>query len=131
MNYYEKYIKYKNKYILLKNQQGGQLFLSYPLAIYHAFNMQISTIIDSLPKLKELGFKTFDGIIDESYDEEPDQIKRYQMVYEQIMYLMNIPQEQILEQIKPIVDYNYNHMMTTDWYNDFSRNFSRLFNNSK
>lgn len=74
--------------------------------------------------LHNLGFKTFDGIIDESYDEEPDQVKRYAMVYEQMKYLMSTPQEQILEQIKPIVEYNYHHMFSTDWYQEFSRNFS-------
>jgi hypothetical protein len=71
--------------------------------------------------LHNLGFKTFDSIIDESYDEEPDQQKRYAMVYEQIQYLLTQPQEKILELVKPIAEYNKNHMLTTDWYGDFAR----------
>jgi hypothetical protein len=71
--------------------------------------------------LHNLGFKTFDGIIDESYDEEPDQHKRYAMVYEQMQYLFTQPQEKILALVKPIAEYNKHHMLTTDWYTDFAR----------
>ncbi len=74
--------------------------------------------------LHNLGFQTFDSIIDESYDEEPDMIKRYQMVYEQMQYLMSQPQARILEQIKPITEYNYDHMITSDWYGQFLENFA-------
>jgi hypothetical protein len=81
--------------------------------------------------LHNLGFQTFDGIIDESYDEEPDQQRRYAMVYEQMQYLFSQPQEEILEKIKPIVEYNYQHMLTTDWYGDFSRNFLQGFKSIK
>jgi hypothetical protein len=71
--------------------------------------------------LHNLGFKTFNGIIDESYDEEPDMAKRYQMVYEQMQYLFAQPQKKILELVKPIAEYNKHHMSTTDWYGDFAR----------
>jgi hypothetical protein len=36
-----------------------------------------------------LGFKTFDGIIDESYDLEPNTIKRFEMAFEQMEWLAN------------------------------------------
>jgi hypothetical protein len=74
-----------------------------------------------LRNLHNAGFRTFDGIIDESYDEEPDQQKRYAMVYKQMKYLFNQPQETILEQIRPITDHNKHIMLETDWYDDFSR----------
>ena len=76
-----------------------------------------------LRNLHNLGFKTFGDIIDESYDEEPDVQRRYSMVAEQIKYLINTPQEQILKQVQPIAEYNYNHLMNTDWYSNFSKNF--------
>lgn len=84
-----------------------------------------------LRNLHNLGFQTFDGIIDESYDEEPDMMRRYAMVYEQMQYLFSQPQELILEKIKPITEYNYEHMMGTDWYGDFSKNFSGSLYNVK
>ena len=74
-----------------------------------------------LRNLRSLGFKTFDGIIDESYDLEPDLNKRGQMICEQISYLLNQTQRLIFEQIKPITEYNYQHMMTTDWVDVFSK----------
>jgi len=48
----------------------------------------------SLKKLRELGFKTFYPYIDESYDEEPDELKRFNMVMEQVNKLcsMELPE---------------------------------------
>jgi len=74
-----------------------------------------------LRNLHNAGFRTFNGIIDESYDEEPDQQKRYEMVYKQMKYLFSQPQEKILEQIRPITEHNKKLMFNTDWYGDFSR----------
>lgn len=76
-----------------------------------------------LRNLHNLGFRTFDTVIDESYDEEPDQVKRYQMAYEQMKYLFNQPQDKILKLIEPTVEYNYHHMINTNWYGDFLRGF--------
>lgn len=61
-----------------------------------------------LRDLRELGFRTFNGIVDESYDVEPDLNLRYDMVVEQMNFLIQQDQRQILEQIKPIVEHNYN-----------------------
>jgi len=74
-----------------------------------------------LRNLHNLGFRTFDGIINESYDEEPDQYKRYAMAYEQMKYLFTQSQEKVLQQIRPIAEYNKRHMLTTNWYADFAR----------
>ena len=80
-----------------------------------------------LHNLRELGFKTFDGIIDESYDLEPDVEIRGRMIYKQIQFLDQHPQEQILEQIKPIVEHNYNLMMNTNWELSLFKKFTTLF----
>ena len=79
-----------------------------------------------LKSLHHLGFKTFDSIIDESYDNESNYEKRGQLIIEQMEYLFTQPQEQILEQIKPIVEHNYNHMISTQWYQNFSDDFALL-----
>jgi hypothetical protein len=71
-----------------------------------------------LHNLRSLGFKTFNGIIDESYDAEPDMIRRYAMVYEQIKYLLSQPQDQILNKIRPITEYNKNLMLNKNWISD-------------
>ena len=74
-----------------------------------------------LKNLRALGFKTFDSIIDESYDIEPDYRIRCQMICEQLKFLMQRPQQQILEQIKPITKHNKELMLATDWHENFTR----------
>ena len=74
-----------------------------------------------LRNLRSLGFKTFDGIIDETYDSIEDNNLRFKSVCEQITYLINQPQDKILEQIRSITGHNKSVMLETDWYGDFAR----------
>ena len=60
-----------------------------------------------LQNLRKLGFKTFDGIIDESYDLEPNNQSRWSMALEQAVILCQRPQQEVLSQIAPIVFHNY------------------------
>jgi hypothetical protein len=78
-----------------------------------------------LKNLRTLGFKTFDGIIDETYDDETDSLQRWKLAYEQMIWLSKQPQENILEKIRPIVEHNFMHMMTTNWAEDFRVEFEQ------
>ena len=78
-----------------------------------------------LANLRKLGFQTFDGIIDESYDHEPDALVRWRRAWEQMTWLAEQPQESILEQIRPIVEHNFNHIMTTNWAEQFRDQFEQ------
>jgi hypothetical protein len=79
-----------------------------------------------LRNLRSLGFKTFDGIIDETYDTIADFDQRGQMITEQMIYLFSQDQQIILDEIKPIVEHNYMLMIETDWYGDFSKEFQAV-----
>lgn len=68
-----------------------------------------------LRNLRSMGFKTFDGIIDETYDTIENSDTRWQMAMEQVKWLCSQNQRSILEACKPIVEHNYNHMLTVDW----------------
>jgi hypothetical protein len=59
-----------------------------------------------LKNLKLLGFKTFDGIIDESYDLESNPETRWSMAMEQVKWLCQQDQIEILKSIVPIVLHN-------------------------
>jgi len=72
-----------------------------------------------LRNLCSLGFKTFDGIIDETYDSVEDNDQRFKLACEQIQYLIDQPQDKILEQIRPITEHNKQVMLTTYWYGYF------------
>ena len=74
-----------------------------------------------LKNLRTFGFKTFDSIIDESYDTEPNPEKRWSMAMQQCEWLCQQDPEVILEQVKPIVDHNKNLIFTHDWYDEVSR----------
>jgi hypothetical protein len=68
-----------------------------------------------LHNLRELGFQTFDGIIDERYDKIKNDTLRYEAAFEQVKYICDQPQSEILERVRPIVEHNYNLLMTRDW----------------
>ena len=56
-----------------------------PLLNFHPFLVLGST--GSLKLLRGYGFETFDGVIDERYDEETDVRRRFDMVYEEVRRL--------------------------------------------
>jgi len=66
----------------------------------------------SLEYLREYGFQTFAGIIDESYDEETDDIRRVEKVVKLLKDLDNLSvyeRQQIHQACLPVVEHNYNH----------------------
>jgi hypothetical protein len=66
----------------------------------------------SLAYLREYGFRTFDGILDESYDLETDDIKRLEAVTGLLKDLDNLSvaeRNSIHQACVPIAEHNYNH----------------------
>lgn len=80
----------------------------------------------SLAMLRELGFRTFDGIIDESYDEIACEKVRQFAAMEQLKWLCKQPQERILAECRDIVDHNFNLMMCRDWHREFCGTLSHV-----
>lgn len=69
----------------------------------------------TLKHLRMLGYKTFDSIIDESYDNIEDSVLRMNAICKEIAKInaMSLDQLEILrEQVKDIVEFNHNHMFT-------------------
>lgn len=68
-----------------------------------------------LKYLQSLGFKTFDGFIDESYDDIKNNEKRYLKVCSEIERISNLPIEQLhswYNSISDIMVYNRNHLIS-------------------
>jgi hypothetical protein len=66
----------------------------------------------SLEYLKEYGFQTFAGIIDESYDVETNDMRRVERVAQLLKDLDNLSvreRQQIHRACLPAVEHNYNH----------------------
>jgi hypothetical protein len=74
----------------------------------------------SLKYLRSYGFKTFDGIIDESYDNETDDFKRIEMVVKLISDIDKMSKEEKQDlhiECVPIVEHNYNHFYNGNFEN--------------
>lgn len=75
--------------------------------------------INYLENLKKAGFQTFHGIIDEKYDSVVDNETRWGMALEQVDWLQKQSQRDILNRITPILEHNFNHIMNTNWQENF------------
>jgi hypothetical protein len=84
-----------------------------------------------LKNLRSMGFKTFDCVVDESYDDVVDNNLRYQMACEQILKLSQMPQQGVLDKIKPIVEHNKKVMLETDWLGQFHCELKNFLMHSK
>lgn len=74
-------------------------------------------VTNFLHHLRNLGFKTFDTVIDESYDKVVDDNLRQHLVIQEMKKLVSIEQEVILQKIEPIVQHNFYHLMKL-YYDD-------------
>jgi hypothetical protein len=68
-----------------------------------------------LQLMRNAGFRTFDGIIDESYDLIEHDQDRWQAAFDQVLRLCESDQETILSQAKPILEHNFDLMMEHRW----------------
>lgn len=75
----------------------------------------------SLYRLRELGFRTFHGIIDESYDAVIDPQQRVTMALIEIEKLCQRDQQPVLDLVAPIAEHNFHHLMSMDWYDVYFR----------
>jgi hypothetical protein len=69
----------------------------------------------ALKDLRHLGFKTFDGIIDESYDLEPNNQKRWAMAFDQIKSVCAQRPEDLYVSALPIIEHNQKLILKLDW----------------
>jgi hypothetical protein len=68
-----------------------------------------------LRTFKELGFRTFNNVIDESYDDIENSFERWAKAYAQVKYLCTLDQTEVLNEICPILEYNYDLLWSTKW----------------
>ena len=84
----------------------------------------------NLAYLRSYGFKTFGGIINESYDSIQDNDARIDAVAKELQWYCNLSQEeksQVIEALTPIVEYNFHH-----FYGEFRHIIAReLLDNTK
>lgn len=78
-------------------------------------------VVFSVPRyletLQSLGFRTFGDIIDESYDQEPDDERRWDMAWQQVMSLVHRDQCEVRKQVAKTLRHNQRVAFETDWQN--------------
>lgn len=104
-NYFNHFNFYTEK--IVKPLMAGRLFIVISGQHY-------------LKNLKNFGFKTFESVIDESYDNEPDDQIRWTMALRQLEELTKQNPENVYRKIADIVEYNQRVILNHDWYHEFS-----------
>lgn len=74
-----------------------------------------------LQRLRSFGFKTFGDVIDESYDNEPDSLRRWKMAMDQVKFLTTQDPAEIYAKIKDVVEHNQRLMLDTNWYTELAK----------
>lgn len=83
-----------------------------PIAHRHPFI--VAGINGTLKYLRDAGYKTFHPIINEDYDLIVDDEERLQAIEKEVLRLATLDDDtwlEIQQQLKPIIDYNYNHLL--------------------
>lgn len=91
-----------------------------PIVMQHPFILVSRP--GSLKKLRERGYRTFTGIIDETYDDEYNDDLRMEMIVNEVERLAKLNDEEILnfmDKVKPIVEWNKINFFKDKSYSDF------------
>lgn len=64
-----------------------------------------------LQHLHTMGFKTFNSVIDESYDLETNTVRRFEMAFSQVEYLSKLSYNDVLNKITPVLEHNHNRLL--------------------
>jgi hypothetical protein len=81
-----------------------------------------------LEELRRLGFKTFDGYIDESYDQEPVPAKRFVMIEQELKKFVAMSKEELHDWYYSLTDilvHNQQHFLTLKDYDPLKELFDR------
>lgn len=72
-----------------------------------------------LRALRNLGFKTFSSVIDESYDNEKERDKRFNMVFDSMHQLSVQDPKSVYARLNDVLEHNKQHFERTDWNREF------------
>lgn len=88
---------------------------------------------NSLEYLRDYGFKTFHGLIDESYDKIVDPLERLQAISQEMkrISLLGSTQKSIIwQQLHKIAEFNKTRFFSKDFHNTVTNEFVENFNNA-
>lgn len=89
--------------VFLSAEKMGKCFQARRLFVVFA-------IQGFLQRYRDWGFETFNDVIDESYDLEPDDIQRWSQAFEQVRWLCDQDLAKLLTKLQPRLDHNHNRL---------------------
>lgn len=93
-----------------------------PMRAHHPFILVCHT--QGIEFLKKIGFKTFDTWWDESYDSEIDPVLRMEKICSILLKLQKLDHTEwfsLYNDMEKVLQHNYNHLITTNWFQDAFR----------
>lgn len=91
---------------------GGAFFFSEK-SIKAFFAKRIFVLFGNqyhLKRLRALGFKTFNTLLDESYDECPIDIDRFNLAMKQVVALSQMDPVQVQDMLQPVLEHNHRRL---------------------
>ena len=96
-----------NDFAMFSEKEAKPIVAKRPFIIFGACRQ--------LQALRSLGFKTFDGVIDESYDLIEYKEERWQKALGSMMALTEKDPKEVYRQLENVLTHNKNHFENTEW----------------
>ena len=79
-----------------------------------------------LKALRKLGFKTFSSVIDESYDNEENREKRFQMVIRAMEKVNDLDPVEVYNKLNMVLNFNKAHFEKNNWNTKFNNEIKNV-----
>jgi hypothetical protein len=76
-----------------------------------------------LSNLRHLGFKTFESVVDQSYDSIANLRDRMQAAWHQVEWLCEQDPEHVYRELHDVLQHNRQHFLSTDWHKAIQKHF--------
>ena len=76
-----------------------------------------------LSNLRHLGFKTFESVVDQSYDSIADMHQRMTAAWHQVEWLCEQDPEHVYRELYDVLQHNRQHFLSTDWHKAIRKHF--------
>jgi hypothetical protein len=101
-----------NDFAMFSEKEAKPVIAQRPFIVFGAKNQ--------LKAFKSLGFKTFDSVIDESYDNIDDKVQRWHQALDSMMALTDKDPIEVYATLKDVLAHNKDHFENGNWKRCFT-----------
>ena len=105
----------ENKYSFYNEKVAKPIIASRPFVAFAGQHY--------LSNLRHLGFKTFESVVDQSYDAIADMRQRMTAAWAQVEWLCAQDPAHIYGELYDVLQHNHEHFLTTDWHSAIRKHF--------